>query len=171
VKNLRPPNTKRKLAAFLGLTNYYRNHIKSFSDIAFPLTELLKKKVPDNIQPLWNESHERAFDTLRKALISKPVLRAPDPTRQYVLQADSSAVAVGATLSQYDDSGNEYVIGYVSQKLSPWQRNYSVIELECLAIVTAVRKFEQYIYARKVELYTDHAPLQFLPIWPIQILV
>jgi hypothetical protein len=162
VKNLRPPNTKRKLAAFLGLTNYYRNHIKSFSDIAFPLTELLKKKVPDNIQPLWNESHERAFDTLRKALISKPVLRAPDPTRQYVLQADSSAVAVGATLSQYDDSGNEYVIGYVSQKLSPRQRNYSVIELECLAIVTAVRKFEQYIYARKVELYTDHAPLQFL---------
>jgi hypothetical protein len=144
------------------LANYYRNHVKSFSDIAFSLTELLKKKVPDNIEPLWNESHERVFNTLRQALISKPVLRAPDPNRTYLLQADASTVAVGATLSQIDDTREEYVIRYVSQKLLPRQRNYSVIELECFAIINAVRRFEQYIYGRKVIVSTDHAPLQFL---------
>jgi hypothetical protein len=123
IKNLKRPTKKSKLAAFLGLANYYRNHVKSFSDIAISLTELLKKKVPDNIEPLWNESHEHAFNTLRQALISKPVLRAPDPNRTYLLQADASIVTVGANLGQIDDTGEEYVIGYMSQKLLPRQRN------------------------------------------------
>jgi hypothetical protein len=96
IKNLKRPSTKKKLAAFLGLANYYRNHVKQFSEIAFPLTELLKRKVPDNIEPLWNESHERAFNTLRQALISKPVLRAPDPNRTYLLSTDASTVAMSA---------------------------------------------------------------------------
>jgi hypothetical protein len=162
IKQLTTITSKRKLASFLGLVNYYRNHIKSFSEIAFPLTELLKKKVPENIVPVWKDIHENAFQTLRQAIMAKPVLRAPDPNRPYILQADASVVAVGAALSQIDDAGLEYVIGYTSRKLLPRKRNYSVVELECLAIVTGVRKFEQYIYGKKVTVQTDHKPLQFL---------
>ncbi len=78
------------------------------------------------------------------------------------MAADSSSVAVGATLSQIDDQGLEYVIGYYSRKLLPRERNYSVIEKEGLALITAVKKFEQYLYGKKVTVLTDHKPLQFL---------
>jgi hypothetical protein len=162
IRDLSPPKTKRRLAAFLGLVNYYSNHIRFYSDTAFPLTELLKKKVPENIEPLWNDCHQQAFEQLRVALLSKPVLRAPDPKRSFILSADASTVSVAATLSQIDDKGDEYAIGYCSRKLLPRERNYSVIELECLAIITGIRKFEQYIYGRKVTVLTDHKPLQFL---------
>jgi hypothetical protein len=164
IKDLPRPGTKVKLQAFLGLTNYYRNHVKAFSEIAFPLTELLKKKVPNNIAPLWNETHEQAFQTLREALISKPVLRAPDHQRPFILQTDASQsqMAVAAALCQRDDQGTEYVIGYASRKLLPRETHYSVIELECLAIVLGVRKFEQYIYGRKMIVQSDHQPLKFL---------
>ena len=122
------------MAALLGLTGCYRNHIKSYSELEFPLSELLKRKVPENMGPLWNESHESAFQALEDALISKPVLRAPDPQRPFIISADASMLAVGALLSQIDNSGQEYVIGYCSRKLLPRERNYSVIELECLSI-------------------------------------
>jgi len=59
-------NSMRKLASFLGLVNYYRNHIKSFSEIAFSLTELLKNKVSENIVPLWKDIHENAFQVFRQ---------------------------------------------------------------------------------------------------------
>lgn len=94
--------------------------------------------------------------------MSRPVLRAADPNRPYLLQTDASKTAVGATLSQVDDNGDEYAIGYVSKKLLPHQRNYSVIELECLSIITAVKKFELFIYGKKVIVQNDPAPLQFL---------
>lgn len=118
--------------------------------------------MPDKIGPLWTERHENAFETLREALISKPVLRAPNPNRTYILSTDASMVALGATLSQIDDQGQEYAIGYFSRKLLPRERNYAVIELECLSIVAAARKFEQFIYGKKTKLFTDHRPLQFL---------
>jgi hypothetical protein len=98
--------------------------------------------MPENIEPLWNDCHQQACEQLRVALLSKPVLRAPDPKRSFILSADASIVSVAATLSQIDDKGDKYAIGYCSRKLLPRERNYSVIELECLAIITGIRKFE-----------------------------
>jgi len=94
--------------------------------------------------------------------MAKRVLRAPNPNRPHILQSDASVVAVGAALSQIDDAGLEYVIGYTSRKLLPRERNYSVVELECLAIVTGVRKFEHYIYGKMVTVQTDQKTLEFL---------
>jgi len=82
IKQLTTINSKRKLTSFLGHVYYYGRHIKSFCEIAFLLTELLKKKVPENIVPLWKDIHENAFQVLRQAIMIKPVLRAPNPNRQ-----------------------------------------------------------------------------------------
>lgn len=162
IKNLTRPLAKKKLMGFLGLCNYYSDLIKGYADIAFPLTELLKKKIPLNIAPLWGQQHESAFMALKEALISKPVLRAPDNSKPFILQTDASKVALGAAISQLDDNNKPYAIAYASRKLLPRETHYSTIELEALAIIFACQKFEQILYGRKIILETDHKPLQFI---------
>ena len=59
---------------FLGMAGYYRKFCKNFSDIAEPLTNLLKK----SIKFKWNDKCQDAFDRLKAMLKSAPVLLAPD---------------------------------------------------------------------------------------------
>ena len=60
--------------SFLGLANYYRRFIKGFSEIASPRNALTKK----GVKFLWSESCAVAFDRLKCALISAPVLVFPN---------------------------------------------------------------------------------------------
>jgi len=162
IKSWPTPKTKKQLKSFLGLTNYFRDFISHYATLAFPLTELLARHKPDKLA--WGEPQQSAFDALRTALISKPVLRPPKPVNQYVMMTDSSQIALSAILMQREggtDTGN-YVIGYASRKLLPRERKYSVIEHELMAIVFGLTKFHQWVYGRKVEILTDHRPLQWL---------
>jgi len=162
IKNLTRPATKKKLMAFLGICQYYSNHVKGYADISYPLTELLKKNVPQNISTVWNQDCDIAWQKLKEALISKPVLRAPQNSKPFLLQTDASRIALGAAISQVDDSDVPFVVAYASRKLLPRERNYSTIELEALAIIFACQKFEQILWGRKIQLQTDHRPLEFV---------
>ena len=102
--------------------------------------------------------------TVRSALISKPVLRPPGMTKEYILMTDSCGHSVGCVLMQPDDDENSpgHVIAFASRKLLPRERKYATVELELMAIVFGLTKFYQYIYNRPVKVYTDHRPLQWL---------
>ncbi|KAF7372853.1 Reverse transcriptase-RNase H-integrase [Mycena sanguinolenta] len=71
------PENKRNVQQFLGFTNFYRRFIGGFSDIACPLFDLTKK----GAAWVWGPSEERAFQGLKDALTSDPVLLLPDPTK------------------------------------------------------------------------------------------
>ena len=75
----------------------------------------------------------------------------------FVLQTDASSSGVGAILEQ-----GGYVIAYASRTLTHAEQQYSVIQKECLAIIFALKQFRQYLLGRPFELWTDHAPLQWL---------
>ena len=68
------PTTKKQVRSFLGLVGFYRQFIKNFSELAAPLTELTKKG-QRNQDIKWGESQEKAFNQLRQALVSKPILK------------------------------------------------------------------------------------------------
>jgi hypothetical protein len=68
----KPPMTKKGLRRFLGITNYHRKFIKGYSTIARPLHELTKD-VPFN----WTRECEEAFESLKEALVTAPVLTIP----------------------------------------------------------------------------------------------
>ena len=68
-----------------------------------------------------------------------------------------SAVGLGAVLEQ-----DGHVIVYASRALTAAERQYSVIQRECLAVVYALKQFRPYLMGRKFQLLTDHAPLQWL---------
>ena len=154
------PYTKKQVRSFLGLVGFYRRFIPNFSAIAAPLTELTKNKQPNkNIE--WGEAQEKAFGTLKMRMTNYPILRLPEIDRTFVLQTDASDKGLGAVLYQDFDDG-KLPIAYASRKLLDRERNYSVIEKECLGIVWGVEKFHRYLFGTKFVLETDHAPLSYL---------
>jgi hypothetical protein len=124
IKNWPKLNTATDVRRFLGFASYFRRFICGFAKIAGPLHELVtqalkdsKKKTVD-ITRLWTERHQTAFDTLKAALSSAPVLAFADFTLPFILETDASNDGLGAILSQEQD-GRKRVIAYASHRLRP----------------------------------------------------
>ncbi len=123
---------KKKVRSFLGLTMYYWKFIKDYGTIAIPLTDLLKKSLPDRVR--WNEEIDRTFKQLKQAIVDKAVLRTPDLTKDFILQTDASGRGIGAVLTQNFEDGQRPV-AFFSKKLLQAQIQYTATEKEGLAVI------------------------------------
>ena len=153
------PKTKKQVRSFLGLIGFYRRYIPNFAAIAVPLTDLTRKGQPNVVQ--WGSSQERAFRSLKEHLMHDPILRLPEVEKTFILRTDASNEGLGAVLLQEHDE-IKFPVAYASRKLLDRERNYSVIEKECLAIVWGIEKFYRYLIGREFVLETDHQPLLYL---------
>ena len=102
-----------------------------------------------------------AFETLKKALISAPIVEPPDWNLPFEIKCDASDYAVGVVLGQRVDKKLD-VIHYASKTLDSAQQNYATTEKEFLAVVFACDKFRSYIVDSKVIVHTDHAAIKYL---------
>lgn len=153
-----PPRSVKQLRRFLGMTGWYQKFIKNYASLATPLTDALKGKQ----KFLWSEVANEAFNELKQAMITAPVLHTPDFSRSFYIHCDASHTGVGGVLMQLTDSGEEVPISYMSKKLNPCQRNYSVTEKECLAAILCIKKFRAYVEGQSFTVITDHASLKWL---------
>ncbi|UYV77583.1 hypothetical protein LAZ67_15001629 [Cordylochernes scorpioides] len=96
----------------------------------------------------WNSDQQDAFDSLKKALMSEPVLAYFEEQLPTELPTDASDYGIGAVLLQIND-GKEGPVGYASSTLSKAEKNYSTTERECLATIWAVNKFRPYLFGRE----------------------
>jgi hypothetical protein len=103
----------------------------------------------------------QAFHTLKKALISTPVIQPPEWHLPFEIMCDASDYAVGAVLGQSKDK-KQYAISYASKTLTGPQLNYATMEKELLDVVFAITKFRSYLVGAKVIVYIDHAALKYL---------
>ena len=155
------PTTRKDLMRFLGMAGFYRRFCPNFSAVSAPLTNLTSSKVPF----IWKKECDVAFQQLKSMLSSGPVLRTPDHLKPFVLYIDASIKGVGAVLLQLDEFTNiHHPVSYFSSKLKPHQKNYSTIELETLALVMGLKKFDCYLngHPSPIKVYSDHNPLIFL---------
>jgi hypothetical protein len=157
VVDMQAPTSVKEIRRFLGLTGYYRKFIQNYAKIAQPMTVLTKK----NIQFHWNPQAQEAFETLKTALVTHPVLTYPDASKPYRLYTDASEFACGAVLSQESEDG-EHPVQYVSKQFSTAQMKWPTYEREAFAIVHAVDKLRPYLYGHPFEVVTDHKPLQYI---------
>ncbi len=151
------PVTRTQVRSFLGTTGYYRRFVRDYAKVAKPLTRLTEKSV--NFE--WTGECQEAFDKLKTALISAPILAYPRDEGHYILDTDASNFAIGCVLSQVHD-GEERVIAYGSKALSKEERNYCVTRRELLAVVYFLKKYRHYVGGRPVTVRTDHGSLRWL---------
>lgn len=147
---------------FLGLTNFYHQYIDHYADIALPLTTLLGSTTTFT----WGEAQQDAFEALKRAVTTAPVLRIFDPALSTPVETDASGFAIGAVLFQTNHNGELRPVAFTSCKLSAAERNYPVHEQGLLAVVRALKTWRYYLDGTHFIVYTDHATLQHFPTQP-----
>lgn len=143
------PQNFTELRGFLGLTGYYRKFVQSYGIIAKPLTSILKMK-----QFTWTAAAQQAFETLKAALSSTPVLTLPNFECPFEIDTDACDTGVGAVLSQ-----NGHPVAYFSKALSATNQKLSTYEKEFLALLMAVDKWRPYLLKKPFIIRTDHQSL------------
>ena len=91
IEQLPPLTNVKGIRSFLGHAGFYRYFIKDFSHIARPLTSLLAKDAPFE----FDDECLNAFQILKKALISAPIIQPPDWSLPFEIMCDASDYAMG----------------------------------------------------------------------------
>ena len=154
------PECRRDVQRFLGLVNWFSQHIRGIAATAAPLSSL----TGESSKFTWTTECEDAFTNLKAALAAATVLTLPDPTRPFILVTDASKNAVSGILMQKSITvpGQNDVVAYVSHKLADEESRWPAHELELFAIVYSVRKLEFYIAGSPLVVLSDHRPLEAL---------
>ncbi len=90
------PQSVSELRSLLGLTNYFRHFIQAYANLVGPLNNLLRKDVPYE----WTSACQQAFEGVKVALTTAPVLVMPDYAKPFELIADACGFGIGAALLQ-----------------------------------------------------------------------
>lgn len=146
------PQAPRGLRGFLGLAGYYRKFIKGFGVIAAPLTKLLKK---EGFQ--WSPEADKAFEALKRALSTAPVLQLPNFANSFIVDCDASGSGFGAVLHQ-----DEGPIAFFSRPFAARHVKLAAYERELIGLVQAVRHWRPYLWGRKFVVRTDHFSLKYM---------
>lgn len=154
ILDMPPPENRTELETILGMINYLSRFAPNLAEITSPLRELLGKTV----EFYWGKLQADAFSKVKEIITQAPVLCYYDPAKSLILQTDSSRSGLGATLLQ-----DGRPLAYASKSLTPCEKNYAQIELECLGILFGMKRYHHWVYGRKVIVETDH--LSLIPIF------
>ncbi|GFT20901.1 retrovirus-related Pol polyprotein from transposon opus [Trichonephila clavipes] len=153
IVEMKPPRNSKEVSKFLGMPQWYAKLIKNYVDICEPLYNL-KRKLKKFI---WLIEALKEFDAVKAAITKAPVLKFPEIKKPFQLFTDASSIGVGAVQNQ-----EKRPVVFSSHTLSDAERNYTVTERECLAMVWALNKFRTYLGSLPIKVITDHAALTHL---------
>jgi hypothetical protein len=158
LKEASVPNNVSELHSFLGLSVYASRWIKDLAIIAEPLWNLTK----NDVRWHWIETHQKSFDLIRSTLVDK--VGFFDTNWDTILTVDASPVGLGAILRQEDPNNTKEskVIMYTSRLLNPFERKYSQIEKEALAIVWACERLQMYLLGKRFKIESDNKAVSLI---------
>ncbi len=159
VRNWRTPRNYHDVQRFLGLINYLAPWIPNLAAYTTPLSGMCAKNRPF----IWRAWHQSCFDTIKALVCRAPVLKPVDfshPDPVWII-TDASAAGCGAYYGQGPTWDTIRPAGFMSRKWTNAQRNYYPFELEALAVLEAVLKWEDRLIGHRIDIGTDHAALVF----------
>jgi len=137
VRDWPTPENRTNVQAFIGFVNFYYRFIQDFSTIARSLFDLTRSDKAWN----WDTKEQDAFECLKAAVTTAPVLVSPQDSEPFRIEADSSDFASGAVLSQQLPREEKWhPVAFYSKSLSPVERNYEIHDKEMLAIIRALEE-------------------------------
>lgn len=156
IKDYKAPRDVKGVARFVGMVNFFAKFISDFALKAEPLNRLRRK----DVQFVWGIDQQRAFQQLKNDVSSPPVLALPDFQKKFIVQTDSSSLAIAAVLLQEYD-GFFRPLHYISRRLTEAELKYTIFEKEALAVIMAFDKFHVYLDSKSFDLYTDNSALSY----------
>ena len=155
IQNFPAPTNVTESRSFLGMVNQLGGFVKELSMATNPLQSLLKARSPF----IWTDDHNAAFEVAKKMLLSPPILTVFDPKRPTRLYTDASRLhGLGYVLQQkHEEEWRLIQVG--SRFINETEAGYSMVELELLGVVWAMKKLRLYLLGIDFELIVDHQPL------------
>ena len=158
VKEWPEPQDAKELVSFLAFCNFYRRFVKSFSEVAHPLQKLTH----DGVDWEWGEAHQQAFDALKRALCSEPVMKMPDVSKPWVLDTDWSRRGIAWVLQQEGDDGKLHPVVYGSRSLTKSEQRYGSTRGEFLAMFEGITHCRHYLLNGDFTCRVDNKALVYL---------
>ena len=128
-----------------------------------PLTSLTKKEGGKYIPFIWSSDQQAAFDQLKNAFTTAPILHHFDYKREIIVETDASDYVSAVILSQHTDDGILHLVAFYSKKHSPAECNYEIYDKELLAILRAFEEWRPHLEGSRkpIQILTDHKNLEY----------
>ena len=165
IKDWKAPESNVDVQSFVGAVNYYSRMIDNYAQRAAPLTTIMAEKwsaAKGTMKDFWSSACTTAFEDLRTALMSAPVLALPDPDLPYLLQTDASDIALGGVLMQIRPDDTRVVIAYLHHKFNKVEQRWPIHERELYGLVHSLRKYRHYLMGADFIYEGDHKPLAWI---------
>jgi hypothetical protein len=153
------PKNITDVQALAGFTGFYRRFIDGYAKLFAPLYKLTKKDVPWQ----WHDEQEEAFQCIKRAFTTAPVLLMPDVNKPFCIECDASDFATGAVLEQKGDDNLWHPTAYISKAMDPAERNYNIHDKELLAVFRLFKAWRHYLEGAQhpVDVLSDHKNLVY----------
>jgi hypothetical protein len=153
------PRDYNDIQQFVGLVNYVGNFLPDVTAYTGPLLAITQNRAPFN----WRPIHQCCFDMIKHICEKTPIIKPVDPKsdKPIWLICDTSKSGVSAMYGQGPTWQKCHPTGFMSKKFTTIQQNYAVHELEMLAILEALLKWEDKLIGYRAYVITDHKALEF----------
>ena len=155
ITQMEAPTNISELRRFLGMVNQMGKYLPNLAQTSKPLRDLLSK----DTAWMWDSAQKDAFETIKRQLVSTPVLAIYDPQLQTKVIADASSYGIGAVMVQKHLEGTWKPVAFISRALSSTEEKYAQIEKEALATTWACERLADYLIGKTFHIETDHKPL------------
>ena len=127
------------------------------------MTRMTKKEGGKYVPFVWGLEQQAAFDLLKKAFTSAPILHHFDYDREIIVETDASDYVSAGILSQYDDEGVLHPVAFYFKKHSPDESNYEIYDKELMAIVRAFEECRPHLEGScyPIQVLSDHMNLEY----------
>jgi len=157
VKNWPVPRKVKDIQEFLSFENFYRRFIKGFSNVAYQLTELMRKGQNWN----WTSKCREAFEELKTRFSTAFILSHFQSKHETIVETNASDYAIGAVLSQRTTDSKVYPCAFLARKFA--EMNYDIYDKEMAAIVQAFKEWEPLLKGCRwqITVWTDYKNLKY----------
>lgn len=159
IREWRTPRDYGDIQRFLGLVQYLAHFMPDVSSFTGPLAEISRNGHAFQWRPL----HEKCFQSIKDLACKVPILKPVDPRTGEPIWVicDASVYGVGAVYGQGPEWHNCRPAGFMSKKFTAAQHAYRVFEIEMIAILEALLKWEDKLLGYPITIVTDHKALEF----------